>query len=765
MIEKFISIKNIGRFRNFNTRGDVTLRKMNLIFAENGRGKTTLCAILRSLQSGKPEYISERKTLGTTEPAYVQMRIDGQNITFQSNAWSRNHPDIAIFDSVFVHENVYAGDYVDHEHKKNLYRVIVGAYGVQLAKQIEELDGKIREANKNINGKKETVAKAIPSGISLETFLAWQPDDEIETKILQKNAEIANRQRTLEKANEIQSKSLLSKIVLPDIPHAFLATLSKKLDDIAADAEAQLRKQVFKHRMGKEGETWLSQGLGFVSEETCPFCGQGVKGNELLAAYRSYFSNAYKALKQEVSQLSERINEAIGESVLSALQTTISGNVALIEFWKQFDKVDLPELGFEDIRSAYLSLREHALALAQRKQQNPTDPVDPGIDYQTALNAVTVLRAAVEAYNAAVQAANTVINIQKSTAKQGLDINTIRQELVVLEAKKKRFESNLKEACIAYQVSLMEKEALDQQKARVREQLDQYCQQIIHTYQSSINTYLDQFNAEFRIANSRHLYTGGTPSSHYHITINDCAVDVGDSRTPFGTPCFKTTLSSGDRSALALAFFLASLSQDSAIGNKIVVFDDPFTSQDRFRRTCTQQLICHIGRVAKQVIVLSHDPQFLRLIEEGYPATDIKVLQMCRAGETTIIGELDIVAETQSTYLKNYSTLLTFYRERKGELLAVARAIRPFLEGLLRAHFPGHFQQEEWLGQFIDKIRNADDSSGLAHAKADVGEIEAINNYSKRYHHEQNASAGAEPISEDELHGFVKRTLRLAGGC
>jgi hypothetical protein len=44
-------------------------------------------------------------------------------------------------------------------------------------------------------------------------------------------------------------------------------------------------------------------------------------------------------------------------------------------------------------------------------------------------------------------------------------------------------------------------------------------------------------------------------------------------------------------------------------------------------------------------------------------------------------------------------------------------------------------------------------------------ESEAINDYSKKYHHDQNPNADSESLSEDELHGFVKRTLRLVGGC
>ena len=334
-----------------------------------------------------------------------------------------------------------------------------------------------------------------------------------------------------------------------------------------------------------------------------------------------------------------------------------------------------------------------------------------------------------------------------------------------MAAKKKRFEPDVVQACKDYQDAVKAKTSLEQQKSMAKEQLDQHCQQILQACQSSINTYLDQFNAGFRITNSRHLYTGGTPSSHYQIEINNNAVDLGDSRTQPGTPSFKTTLSSGDRSALALAFFLAALKQDAEIGNKIVVLDDPFTSQDRFRRTCTQQLIRQMADTAKQVIVLSHDPFFLKYIWEGYTTADIKTLQMCRAGDNTIIGEWDIEAETKSTYLKNYYVLLDFYRERKGVPLDVTRSIRPFIEGLLRARFPGHFQPNEWLGDFIVKIRNASDTDGLSHAQADLSEIEAINDYSKRYHHDQNSSADSETLSENELHGFVKRTLKLVGGC
>ena len=764
MLEKFVNIKNIGCFRHCNPKGDVSFRKLNLIFAENGRGKTTLCAVLRSLQTGQHEYISERETFGANEAASVQILLGGKIISFSNRAWSANNPEIDIFDSVFVHNSVYAGDYVDHGHKKNLYRVIIGTQGVQLSQRVDSLNEQIHNANTNLNAKRDALLRFVPQGITLEAYLSWQAIANIDAKIKAKSDEIDNQQRALSKADEIQGRGLFSKIQLPLFPSDFTAILSKQITDIIVDAEASVRQQIAQHRMGAQGETWLSQGLGYIANEQCPFCGQGIKDNDLIEAYRSHFNAVYKALKQEVAQLSRRVVDAIGDNSLNTTQQTLSGNLILAEFWRQFVEISIPDFPFDGIQKKYTTLRGLSSALAQQKQQSPTEAVSPNDDFYSALKAVVALQESVEKYNTAVDSCNARINEQKKAVQSAGNINTLQSELANLEARKRRFEANVVQASQQYQSAVQMKTQLEEQKRSVKEQLDQYCEGIIRIYESSINDYLDQFNTGFRIVNTQHNYRGGSPSSQFQIRIGETAVNLGDSRTPSGTPCFKTTLSSGDRSALSLAFFLASLKQDPDIAHKIVVLDDPFTSLDRFRRTCTQQMVRQLKDTAKQVIVLSHDPYFLKLLYDECPVAEVKVLQMSKIGNSTIIGEWDIVSETQSGYLKDHSVLLDFYRDRRGDPRTVVRAIRPFIEGLLRNHFPGHFQPDEWLGNFIDKIRSANPNSGLNHAQADLIEIEAINNYSKKFHHNQNPGADAEPIDSDELHGYVKRTLRLAGG-
>ncbi|MBR7513273.1 AAA family ATPase, partial [Mycobacterium tuberculosis] len=84
----------------------------------------------------------------------------------------------------------------------------------------------------------------------------------------------------------------------------------------------------------------------------------------------------------------------------------------------------------------------------------------------------------------------------------------------------------------------------------------------------------------------------------------------------------------GDRNALALAFFFASLDQDPQLAQKVVVIDDPMTSLDEHRSLTTVQEIRRlVGRVA-QVIVLSHSKPFLCGLWEGANPADRSAIRV-----------------------------------------------------------------------------------------------------------------------------------------
>src|SRR5579862_24231 len=108
MLRKIITIKNVGRFASYSAFGDVELKRYNLIFAENGRGKTTLCAIFRSLQLADGAHVVGRTTLGSTDAPEIKILLDTGTVDFAHGSWTAALPEIAIFDATFVAENVHA---------------------------------------------------------------------------------------------------------------------------------------------------------------------------------------------------------------------------------------------------------------------------------------------------------------------------------------------------------------------------------------------------------------------------------------------------------------------------------------------------------------------------------------------------------------------------------------------------------------------------------------------------------------------------------
>lgn len=67
MINRFRLLRNIGRFDNVTVTAHV-FQRLTLIYADNGQGKTTLSALLRSLALNRPDLILERHRLAALHP-------------------------------------------------------------------------------------------------------------------------------------------------------------------------------------------------------------------------------------------------------------------------------------------------------------------------------------------------------------------------------------------------------------------------------------------------------------------------------------------------------------------------------------------------------------------------------------------------------------------------------------------------------------------------------------------------------------------------
>jgi wobble nucleotide-excising tRNase len=759
MVKKFIAIRNVGKFRNHNAAGDVEFRKLSLIYAENGRGKTTLSAILRSLESGDPLFITERRTVDSNGAPQVDVLTANGKLTFDGNSWSGTYPNLAIFDSAYVAENVYSGDFVEHDQKKRFYQVSIGKQGVDLAKKVADFDNQSRELAEKLKGTNQSLTKKLPEGLTLDQFLALAKDEDIDTKIAEKKKSI----EALVDAGTVKTKSAFVKLVAPSLSIGLSEMLAKGLDGVSKDAEDKIRQHIAAHKMGTSGHSWISQGLPYVQNETCPFCDQDVSKNALLQAYRSYFSAAYDDFKTEIKAFETDFSTAFSDKNEATLKTTLVQNQANVDFWKKYTVVSLPDLVFEDSIGVVIQAAVQKIGtLIRQKVAAPLDAITFSPEAQQAAQDLDALKSSIDDYNRAVDIANTAVTVVKQAVETG-NPTALRKELARLEAQKSRHTEDVSASCTEHLNAQQEKTRIGNEKAQAKDELDGYTEAVLQKYEKGINDLLDRFGAGFRITGTKQQYLGGSPSSTFKLSINGVPVELGDSRTPRGTPCFRTTMSSGDRSTLALAFFLVQLQQRQDINALTVIFDDPLTSLDRFRQQFTRDQIRAIEKKAKQVVVLSHEPAFLQLIADDFDSANLRLLSLSREGLTdSTIKEWDMRAELAPGYHKDVATLTSYYYGEAEDLRAVIRCIRPVLESHMRSTYHAHFPEKEWLGEMIARIKGAVAGQPLESAKPILSDLESLNDYTKRYHHDDNSpKQSAATIQDAELQTFAKLTLQL----
>lgn len=217
---------------------------------------------------------------------------------------------------------------------------------------------------------------------------------------------------------------------------------------------------------------------------------------------------------------------------------------------------------------------------------------------------------------------------------------------------------------------------------------------------------------------------------------------------------------------VALAFFLAQLNQDDDLQNKIVIFDAPFSSQDGFRRAQTALEVLRCGEKCAQIVVLSHDGSFLKLVadkaKKTCPTASIKTLKMSPVGvANTALTELDLDAMLSSETATWTLMLREYYQHgiKSGHSCSdVVQKIRPLLEGHCKNTCITLFNDQDNLSDILAKIRNGDASHPLWPS---YNELHDINEYTSHFHHHKGA--GGDTMVEEELLGYVSRTLKLTG--
>lgn len=792
MINKVENLVSIGKFRNYQAAGQVNFKKLTLIYGDNGGGKTTLTSVFRSLTTNNPEIIRSRISTNhtATQAAQITQTATPTNIfhTFGTGGWTLPFQDIEIFDIHFVSANIYSGFDFNDEHRKQLHQFVIGAQGIAIQNQIEQ--NKIDKTNSR------------QAQINIETQLVQQVGNNLTTELINSFLVIPAVQGTniaqlissaeaaLASANAnaiiqtLQPLSNLSKVITRiDFPSliADLQTTSQTIQNASLETLFSQHCQDLAAYTVVGPENWLKTGFEYVASKQassgsnifCPFCKQAIDTNsDILAAYTSKFNANFNALVQRLQTHLQSLQNFNLEASIQAINNVNQTNTSRITSWTTHlpNTVQPPVFNIianeANLRTEFQSL----ITSVQQKIQNPT---------------VAVATATAAVFQSSGQAINTNIDIyNQNVATYNLAITTFRASIQTvtiaqlevdrLKRIQKRFESPINTLCNQLTTERQSLKTLETLYTQLSQQQQAAATTFFNNYQTQINHYLGSvFRTPFRIDNVVHVAPRGRATQSqigYKLTINGNDISFAPNQ-PFNA---KECLSEGDKSTIALAFFLSKLDIDPNKQNKILIFDDPLSSLDTNRRTYTIGLIKSLLQQLKQVVVLSHNEYFLHEVSKDVLASDKCTLRIAEdfAARASKIEVCDLDELVKIDYFRNIERLEAF---RSNPDIHLKDAVLGWLRNVLEAHLRFKFYKEirsmtgqptfgrliSYLNAFPVIFRDDVNRTDI------ISKLHLINGVSWKSHHgdpnPDYTALGVNPntIAVTELDNLVQDTLDL----
>lgn len=504
----------------------------------------------------------------------------------------------------------------------------------------------------------------------------------------------------------------------------------------------------------------LAPAAAAAGHEICPFCAQDLRGSPILVHYRAYFSDAYDVLKQTIARETATLSATHSGEVMAAFERSVRTAVELRQFWSQFTEVPTVNLDTAAMARSWKAVLEPLLAALRAKEAAPLERLALAIEVVPALAGYETMRAEVARLSDELQAVNKLIAIVKEKASVA-NLASLIADLSQLQAVQRRYRPEVAALCDDYVKEKIAKAETERLRDLARGQLVQYRTGVFPQYEVAINNYLQRFNAGFRLTEVTSVNTRGGSAVSYSVLINTVAVPLTTSNT-IG-PSFRNTLSAGDRNALALAFFFASLERDPRRTEKIVVIDDPISSLDEHRSLVTIQEMRRLMDTVEQVIVLSHSKGFLCALWKGVDTAMRSAIKLDRDGVGSTLSAWDVNQDAITEHDRHYRLVLDYRgTHNAAEERTVAAALRPILESFMRVAYSDVFPPGSTLGPFIGMCQQRVGTPQEILSADDTAELRDLLDYANQFHHNTNPAWQTVMINDSELTHFSQRVMAFA---
>lgn len=578
-------IKDYAIFRDFTWPGDLDeFGRYNLIYGWNGSGKTLLSRIFRHLEN-------------KTSPTFgnVTLSIDGHDFT--ELEFPQTNVQIKVFNRDFVNESIFP---VEGGDLPPIY--VIGKENVQKQKKLKELKAKLATKKKELDKIRETKQKAekdldnhcIVSAKRIKDLLrasgsAYNDYNKGDYRDRAEQMAAEGDAATHPLSDSQRENLLVWHRAEPESKVAEVDYRLPQLQDLADKVAALLETTVVSTTIEALKDDpklarWTREGLRLHKDrnsDRCLFCEQPLP-KDRLAKLEAHFNAEYERFLQKVEEQIQALESARKE----AAELRLRDRAALYK--DLVTEYDAAEQALRETLGVVQGFLEDLIAALKVKKTKPFErltmiPPIPKIDTEVVDRLNTVIRK----HN---QACDN-FNQRVSEARNRLATDMIAEELdefVRLRDAVKQTDARLGEA--------------EQDIQRLTREIDQLEREIVQHRQPA-----EDLNKDLQ------SYLG-------HDELQLEIKETGYAITRHGKPA--KSLSEGERTAIALLYFLKSL-EDQAFNllDSVVVLDDPVSSLDANALYCAFGFIRERTQRAGQLFILTHNFPFFRQVRNWFMHT------------------------------------------------------------------------------------------------------------------------------------------------
>ena len=553
MFTKIIKLENVKQWQHTGSKGgsENDFSKLNLIYGRNGAGKSTLTKILDLINKRDIAKIKKLAPLETEKEPLFNFMIKGNSITL---ATLDQAPEFHIFNQGFVDENLYSSNGVESSQLVNYYDFCLGKVSVDKQKQIDKLKSEIT----NLTNLMQPLEAKLKSQFNktIEQIKRIPRNDNVDTEIAKLNEKLID-QKSVNLYRQRKKLSLLS-LVNPTFDKSIFET---SLDKISKEAQEKVTQHIKVH-FAKDDEDWIKDGLELVTDtNNCPFCAQSLNDSPIFSFYSEFITDSYKQACDdfELKKYSNFESKAYEIGIrLDDLVEIIASNIDLIQIWSdRIEKLDLI-IELKDLNNAYKLFFNEVRDLITKKEKDILAFVNFN-KFDELLKSVYE-KANFTNYNDKISVFNQRVDAYLITLSKD-ESQVINQKIAELKLSKLRFSNEVIFDLDCFSQDKKTKEAKTKSMNELRDLILEEQQILIEKHKDGINELLKKFNSMIRLSKFEKDNKGhrGASRISYGITFLDQELSILNHNEII----FDRVLSSGDKSTLALAFFLSKFKDEN----------------------------------------------------------------------------------------------------------------------------------------------------------------------------------------------------------